>query len=231
MLNELIKRYPELEGIKENLEKASKIMLETVKAGGKILLCGNGGSCADCDHIVGELMKGFLSRREINKDFADVLIEEYPEEAEYLINNLQEGIPAISLTSHAAVLSAFANDVDADMVYAQLVYGYGNKGDLLIGLSTSGNSKNVVNAVKIAKAKGLKTIALTGKNPCMLDMSDVTLKAPETETFKIQEYHLPIYHYLCAELEKNMFDSLYLDIADRTIKEKGEKVYGKNNYL
>lgn len=205
MLNELIKRYPELEGIKEELEKASKIMLETVKNGGKILLCGNGGSCADCDHIVGELMKGFLSKREINKNFAEVLKTEYPEEAEYLINNLQEGIQAISLTSHAAVLSAFANDVDADMVYAQLVYGYGNKGDLLIGLSTSGNSKNVVNAVKIAKAKGLKSIALTGKSSCKLDMCDVTLKAPETETFKIQELHLPIYHYLCAELEKEMF--------------------------
>jgi len=205
MLNELTKRYPELEGIKENLEKASKLMLETVKSGGKILLCGNGGSCADCDHIVGELMKGFLSKREINKEFADVLKNTYPEEAEYFIKNMQEGIPAISLTSHAAVLSAFANDVDADMVYAQLVYGYGYKGDLLIGLSTSGNSKNVVNAVKIAKAKGLKTMALTGKNPCILDMCDVTLKAPETETFKVQEYHLPIYHYLCAELEKNMF--------------------------
>ncbi len=205
MLNELIKRYPELEGIKENLENASKLMLKTVKNGGKILLCGNGGSCADCDHIVGELMKGFLSRREINKDFADILKAEYPEDAEYFANNLQEGIPAISLTSHAAVLSAFANDVDADMVYAQLAYGYGNKGDLLIGLSTSGNSKNVVNAVKIAKAKGLKTMALTGKNTCKLDMCDATLKAPETETFKVQEYHLPIYHYLCAELEKEMF--------------------------
>ena len=115
-------------------------------------------------------MKGFLSKREINKEFASVLKEKYPEEAEYLISNLQEGISAISRTSHAAVLSAFANDVDADMVYAQLTYGYGNKGDLLIGLSTSGNSKNVVNAVKIAKVKGLPTMALTGKNPCALDM-------------------------------------------------------------
>ncbi len=205
MLNELIERYPKLEMIKQSLEDASKLMLETVKNGGKILLCGNGGSCADCDHIVGELMKGFLSKREIKKEFAEVLKSEYPEEADYLMNNLQEGISAISLSNLAAVLSVFANDVDADMVYAQLVYGYGNKGDLLIGLSTSGNSKNVVNAVKIAKAKGLKTMALTGKNPCKLDMCDVTLKTPETETFKIQELHLPIYHYLCAELEKNMY--------------------------
>ena len=197
MLNELIKRYPELEYIREKLEEASALMLKTVQ---------NGGSCADCDHIVGELMKGFLSKREINEGFSDILKEKYPDEAEYFTKNLQEGIPAISLTSHAAVLSAFANDVAADMVYAQLVYGYGNRGDLLIGISTSGNSKNVVNAVKIAKAKGLSTLALTGQNPSKLDMCDIVLKAPETETFKIQEYHLPIYHYLCAELEKNLYN-------------------------
>lgn len=206
MLNKLIDRYPELEIIKENLEEASKLLLNTVKLGGKILLCGNGGSCADCDHIVGELMKGFLSERKINEDFSAILRKEYPGEADFLINNLQEGIPAISLVSHAAVLSAFMNDVSADMVYAQLVYGYGNKGDLLIGISTSGNSSNVVNAVKIAKAKGLSTLALTGNNPCLLDMTDVALKAPETETFKIQELHLPIYHYLCARLEQELYN-------------------------
>lgn len=205
MLNELIKRYPELSGIKTDLEKASELMLSTVKQGGKILLCGNGGSCADCDHIVGELMKGFLSKRRIKEDFSDSLKSLYPNEADYFTENLQEGIPAISLTSHAAVLSAFANDVAPDMVYAQLVYGYGKKEDLLIGISTSGNSKNVVNAVKIAKTMGLSTLALTGKNPCALDICDVTLKSPETETFKIQEYHLPIYHFLCAELEKNLY--------------------------
>lgn len=205
MINTLINRYPALAPCREQIEEAVNTVISCYENGGKLLLCGNGGSCADCDHIVGELMKGFLSMRKINNDFQAVLQEKYPEEAEYLINNLQEGIPAISLVSHAAVLSAFANDVDADMVYGQLVYGYGNKGDLLIGLSTSGNSKNVVNAVKIAKAKGLKTMALTGKNPCKLDVCDVTLKAPETETFKVQEYHLPIYHYLCAELEKQMY--------------------------
>ena len=140
MLNELIERYPELKGIKENLESASELMCKTLKNGGKILLCGNGGSCADCDHIVGELMKGFLSKRKVHKDFRKLLEEKYPDEAEYLSENLQEGIPAISLTSHPAVISAFANDVEPDMVYAQLVYGYGNKGDLLIGLSTSGSA-------------------------------------------------------------------------------------------
>lgn len=205
MLNELINRYPELENIKENIENASSLLLDTVKNGGKILLCGNGGSCADCDHIVGELMKGFLSKRKINEEFRERLRFEYPDEADYFAENLQEGIQAISLTSHAAVLSAFANDVSADMAYAQLVYGYGRKGDLLIGLSTSGNSKNVVNAVKIAKAKGMHTIALTGERPCKLDMCDVVVKAPETETFKVQELHLPIYHYICAKLEYDLY--------------------------
>ena len=205
MLNELLQRYPALEPIKEELQKAADLMETTVKNGGKILVCGNGGSCADGDHIVGELMKGFLSLRPINNEFTQKLKELYPDEYEFLKSNLQEAIPAISLNSHPALTSAFNNDVDASMTYAQLAYGYGNKGDLLIGISTSGNSKNVVNAVKIAKAKGLYTMALTGSKTCMLDMCDVTLKAPETETFKIQEYHLPIYHYLCAEVEKRMF--------------------------
>lgn len=205
MLNELIERYPVLTGIKDELEKASELMYKTVKDGGKILLCGNGGSCADCDHIAGELMKGFLLKREIDNDFKEVLEKEYPDEAKYFSENLQGGIPAISLVSHGAVLSAFANDVSADMVYAQLVHTCGKKGDLLIGLSTSGNSKNVVNAIKIAKAKGLYTLGLTGERKCALDMCDVTLKAPETETFKVQELHLPIYHYLCAKLEADMF--------------------------
>lgn len=203
MLNELLERYPKLEPMREQLQAASRLLYETVRNGGKILLCGNGGSCADCDHIVGELMKGFLSKRKIDAAFAAKLREQYPEEGDYFAQHLQKGIAAISLTSHAALTSAFANDVAADMVYAQGVYGYGNKGDLLIAISTSGNSKNVVNAAKIARAKGLHTLAMTGANPSALEeLCDVTLKAPETETFKVQEYHLPMYHYLCAQLEK-----------------------------
>lgn len=206
MINELINRYPALAEIKDEIEAAAQLMLKTVKGGGKILLCGNGGSCADCEHIVGELMKGFMLKREVGEEFTKTLEEYYPEDAEFLSQNLQGAIPAISLTSQAAVLSAFANDIEPQMVYAQLVYGYGNCGDLLIGISTSGNSKNVVNAVKIAKAKGLYTLAMTGEKSSQLDMCDVTVKAPENETFKVQEYHLPIYHYLCAQLEKWIFD-------------------------
>lgn len=205
MINELISRYPKLENIKPDIISALELMLKTVKSGGKILLCGNGGSSADCDHIVGELMKGFLSKRCVGDEFSRVLSELYPDESKYFSDNLQGAIPAISLTSQTALLSAFANDVAPDMVYAQLVYGYGNKGDLLVGISTSGNSGNVVNAAKIAKAKGLYTLALTGAKDCALDMCDVTVKVPETETFKVQEYHLPIYHYLCAAVEKELY--------------------------
>lgn len=196
MINELIKRYPALNEISCDIKKALDLMLECYKNKGKILLCGNGGSAADCEHIVGELMKGFMLKRKLTDD-------KIPKE---LRDNLQGSLPAISLPSQSAIISAFANDVEPDMVYAQLTLGYAKKNDLLIGISTSGNSKNIVNAVKVAKAVGIKTMALTGKNESELSMlCDVTIKAPETETYKVQEYHLPIYHYLCAEVEKQIF--------------------------
>ena len=196
MLNDLIKRYPALNEIRCDIKNAVELMLECYNNKGKILVCGNGGSAADCEHIVGELMKGFMSKRLLTD-------EKIPEE---LRNNLQGSLPAISLPSQSAIISAFANDVEPDFVYAQLTYGYANKNDLLIGISTSGNSKNIVNAVKVAKAIGVKTMALTGKNESELSkLCDVTIKAPETETYKIQEYHLPIYHYLCAEIENKLF--------------------------
>lgn len=193
---ELYKRYPALERCREDIEAAKEMMLDTYKNSGKILLCGNGGSCADCEHIVGELMKGFLSPRPVSD-------ERIPED---LRQNLQKSLPAISLPSQSAILSAFANDVEASMVYAQMVYGYANKNDLLFCLSTSGNSKNVVNAAIVASALGVKRIALTGVNESQLsELCDITVKVPETETYKVQEYHLPVYHYLCAELERELF--------------------------
>lgn len=196
MIDELIKRYPALNEISGDIKKALDLMLECYKNKGKILLCGNGGSAADCEHIVGELMKGFMLKRKLTDD-------KIPKE---LRDNLQGSLPAISLPSQSAIISAFANDVEPDMVYAQLTLGYAKKNDLLIGISTSGNSKNIVNAVKVAKAVGIKTMALTGKKESELSMlCDVTIKAPETETYKVQEYHLPIYHYLCAEVEKQIF--------------------------
>ena len=205
-LDELIQRYPALLACKEDIQKADKLMLDAYKCDGKILVCGNGGSCADSDHIVGELMKGFLLKRKMNEQTAQSFRNALGEDAEDFIEKLQCGIPAISLPAQSAVLSAYANDVDAELVYAQLVFGYGKAGDLLICLSTSGNSKNAVAATKVAKALGVKTLALTGaKESKLSELCDVCIKAPETETFKVQELHLPIYHYLCANLEDRLF--------------------------
>ena len=195
---DLFERYPKLNICKNDIENAIALMLDTYKKGGKILVCGNGGSASDADHIVGELMKGFLKERKVTD-------ERIPQE---LRAKLQGALPAISLCAHTSLMTATINDNDADMIFAQQVYGYANENDLLIAISTSGNSKNVVSAVKVAKALGTKTLALTGKTGGMLkEMADVTICAPSTETYKIQEYHLPIYHYLCAKVEEEMFDN------------------------
>lgn len=192
----LLKRYPALSECSEDIEKALELMIETYKKGGKILVCGNGGSASDSDHIVGELMKGFLSPRKVTDERISPKLRE----------NLQGSLPAISLCSQNAIMTAFINDVKPDMMFAQQVYGYAKRADLVIGISTSGNSGNVVNAVKVARDIGVKTIALTGASGGELsEICDVTIKAPETETYKIQEYHLPIYHYLCAKTEEYFF--------------------------
>lgn len=195
-MENLLKRYPSLEVCKEDIGNALKLMLDTYKNGGKVLVCGNGGSASDSEHIVGELMKGFKSKRYVTD-------ERIPED---LRCGLQGALPAISLPSQTGVLTAFINDVDPDMMYAQLVHGYAKENDLLIGLSTSGNSKNVVNAARVAKAVGAKTLALTGEKESKLsEICDVCIKVPETETYKVQEYHLPVYHYICLETEKYFF--------------------------
>ena len=195
-MENLFVRYPALKSCEEKIKIALDLMIKTYENGGKILVCGNGGSAADCEHIVGELMKGFRLKRPVND-------ERIPEE---IRNKLQGALPAISLPSQISVLSAFINDEDPEMMYAQLVYGYANKNDLVIGISTSGNSKNVVNALRVAESLGVKTVALTGEKPSKLSaMCDVTINVPSSETFEIQEYHLPVYHYLCAEIEKYFF--------------------------
>lgn len=195
-MEKLFERYPALKACEENIKKALELMVQTYEQGGKILICGNGGSAADSEHIVGELMKGFLLKRPVED-------ERIPEE---LRCRLQGSLPAISLPSQISVLSAFINDEDPEMLYAQLVYGYARENDLVIGISTSGNSANIVNALRVAKALGSKTLALTGEKPSKLsELCDVTINAPSSETFKIQEYHLPIYHYLCAAVENKFF--------------------------
>ena len=206
-LDELFQRYPALKECEQDILGALALMNETYEKGGKILVCGNGGSCSDAQHIVGELMKGFLLKRPMTAQqktaFADALGEE---DAENFASRLQRGIPAIALDGMSALFTAYLNDADAEYVYAQAVFGYGKPGDLLIGISTSGNSKNVVLAAKAAKALGVRTVALTGKKESKLSaLCDVTVRVPETETFKIQEYHLPVYHYLCAEMEDTFF--------------------------
>ena len=195
----LYERYPVLMQCSSDIEKALDLMCSVYKSKGKILVCGNGGSAADSEHIVGELMKGFMHKRPV-KD------ERIPE---HLRKNLQGALPAISLPSQSAILSAFINDVEPDMMYAQLVYGYARGNDLVIGLSTSGNSKNVVNAMEVAKCVGAKTLALTGEKESRLsEICDVTVRVPETETYKVQELHLPVYHFLCAQTEQFMFPDL-----------------------
>lgn len=195
----MYERYPVLKQCSSDIEKALDLMCLVYKLNGKVLVCGNGGSAADSEHIVGELMKGFMLKRPV-KD------ERIPE---HLRKNLQGALPAISLPSQSAILSAFINDVEPDMMYAQLVYGYARENDLVIGLSTSGNSKNVVNAMEVAKCVGAKTLALTGEKESRLsEICDVTVRVPETETYKVQELHLPVYHFLCAQTEQFMFPDL-----------------------
>lgn len=192
----LYDRYPKLTCCKQDIEAAVQQMIETYQNGGKILVCGNGGSASDSDHIVGELMKGFLLKRPV----------EDPRIPQHLRQGLQGSLPAISLPSQSAILSAFINDVEPDMMYAQLVYGYAKKEDLVIGISTSGNSRNVVHALEVARCMHVRTLALTGqKESRMSALADVTIQVPETETYKVQEYHLPVYHYLCSEVERVMF--------------------------
>lgn len=196
-MDELLKRYPQLKCCADSISEACELFVKTYKNGGKVLLCGNGGSAADCEHIVGELMKGFMLKRPV----ADKFI------SEPMRSGLQGALPAISLPSQCAILSAFCNDVDPEMIYAQLAYGYLKGNDLMFGISTSGNSKNVVNAIRIAKCMNVKTLVLTGaRNSALSDLSDVSICVPETETYKVQELHLPVYHYICATVEKIFFE-------------------------
>ena len=205
-IEDLISRYPALTGCRDDIERAFRMMAESIEGNGKLLIAGNGGSCADSNHIVGELMKSFCSRRKIEQGVADSLVRLDPVLGKELSSCLEGTIRAISLMGQDALTSAFSNDKDPSVCVAQQVYGYGDEGDVYLGISTSGNSRNIVLGALTAKAKGLKVIVLTGRNPCRLDsLADVIIKVPETETYRIQEYHLPIYHALCLALEGYFF--------------------------
>lgn len=205
-LNLLIERYPKLAVCKEDIRKAYELLKVAYAAGRKLLVCGNGGSASDSEHIVGELMKEFKLKRKVFSDQAAALKKIDPELGQVLADNLQGALPAICLTGHSSLTTAFINDANADLVFAQQVNGYGKPGDAFLGISTSGNSKNVLYAAVNAKAKGLKVIGLTGANENnLMKYSDVCIRVPETETYKIQELHLPVYHCLCLMLEEKFF--------------------------
>lgn len=202
----LVERYPSLESAKDDIIAAYLIMEECYENGGKLLVAGNGGSAADAEHIVGELMKGFKRPRKPEMLFAEKLMAENQEFGSVLAENLQGALPAIALDGHPALSTAYMNDCEPVLCFAQQVNGYGKAGDVFLGISTSGNSKNVLFAATTAHAKGLKVIGLTGaKDSKLKDMSDVCIKAPQTETYMIQELHLPIYHCLCLMLEDEFF--------------------------
>lgn len=200
-LDNLFGRYPSLNACKADILSAFNAIDNCFINGGKLLCCGNGGSAADCDHLVGELMKGFLKKRPLSD------AEKQNFKNSFVADNLQKGLPAISLCAHSALMTAFSNDEIPSLVFAQQVYAYAAKNDVLVAFSTSGNSENVVYAVEAAKAAGIVSIGITGANKSKLsELCDVCICLPETETYKIQELTLPVYHCLAAMIEDKYFE-------------------------
>lgn len=206
-ISELISRYPILSNLEEQLKQSAEQLIHCYNTGHKVMVCGNGGSAADALHIVGELMKAFVCKRELSEEW-QTKFSELPD-GEYISRNLQMAFPAISLVNEAGLLTAYANDVAPDMNFAQQVFGQGNAGDVLIAISTSGNSENVLYAAEVARAKSIHVIALTGKSGGKLkDYTNLLINVPESETFKIQELHLPVYHALCLAVEAEFYSEV-----------------------
>ena len=202
----LLERYPNLRSIADDIVSAYLLMEECYSNGGKLLIAGNGGSAADSEHIAGELMKRFKTPRPVSAEFADKLVTDDPVRGEALAKNLECGLMAIPLVAHEVLTTAYINDVDGLGVFAQQLFGYGRTGDVFLGISTSGNSKNIMNATVVARASGIKVVGLTGaKGGELADVADVAVRVPETETYMIQELHLPIYHCWCLMLEDHFF--------------------------
>ncbi|MBR2375400.1 MAG: SIS domain-containing protein [Clostridia bacterium] len=205
ILEELVEKYPQLQDCFTDIEKAFLLLKSCFENGGRVFTCGNGGSSADSEHIVGELLKSFKKYRPIDKKFAENL-QAFGADGAYLCEKLEGSLPAYSLNSQTGVMTAFANDKSWDATFAQQLYGLGSSGDCLLTMSTSGNSKNCLYAVLVGKAKGISSIALTGTGGGKLKtVADCTIAVPETETYKVQELHLPVYHCLCAMLEEEFF--------------------------
>lgn len=204
---ELFIRYPQLENCRDAIVSCYQELIKCYQRGGKLLVAGNGGSAADSDHIAGELLKSFLFRRELQRDFLEELEAHFGEKGKKLSQLLEGAYPVISLTSMPAINTAFANDVEPTAVFAQTLNGLADERDVFLGISTSGNSKNIILALMVARAKGMKSILLTGGNGGEgREIADITICVPEHETFRIQELHLPIYHALCAMVEAELFE-------------------------
>lgn len=202
----LMERYPALKSIEQQIIDAYLVMERCYLDGGKLLLAGNGGSAADCEHIAGELMKRFKLSRHVPAEIAEKLCQVDPERGALLSKNLECSLMAIPLVAHEALSTAYINDVDGLGVFAQQLFGFGRKGDAFLGISTSGNSKNIMNATVVARALGIPVIGLTGaKGGELAEVADVAVKVPATETYMIQELHLPIYHCWCLMLEDRFF--------------------------
>lgn len=206
VLKKLINRYPELSSIEDEIRKASENIIFCYRNDKKVLICGNGGSCSDSDHIVGELMKGFEKKRPIETALKSNLISLAGERGKYISEMLQQGLPAISLAAHSALVTAVANDIDADLIFAQQIVGYGEPGDILLGISTSGNSRNILDAAITAKAIGMSVIGLTGHTGGKLKTyCDILINVPEKRTAFVQELQLPVYHAICIIVENYFF--------------------------
>lgn len=206
IVNRMLENYPKLEVCREEILRAVEAMIICYQNKGKLLVCGNGGSAADSEHIVGELMKEFALSRKLSEETKEEFRKRFGKSAEYLCDNLQYALPAISLVSETALATAYSNDNASDLYFAQQVWGHGQPGDILLGITTSGNSSNVIHAMEVAQYKKMVTIALTGRDGGKVKaMADIAIVVPEKETFRIQEYHLPIYHALCAAVENEFF--------------------------
>jgi len=205
VLNELVERYPQLLSRKSEIARAADTLISCFRQGGKLLLCGNGGSSSDSDHIAGELLKGFEHKRPLSGKLKNNLIKVDKERGLYLSEMLQKGLPAISLSAHTGLITAVANDTDADLIYAQQVISFGKPGDILMALSTSGNSHNIIDAIVTARSIGITVIGLTGESGGKIGrMCDILINVPEKKTAFVQELHLPVYHTICRIVEIEM---------------------------
>jgi phosphoheptose isomerase len=205
-IDRLVRRYPSLTHCQSMIKDACDALIYCYENGGTLYICGNGGSAADADHIAGELLKNFSLPRPLDAVTASALKETFSDHGTRLAEQLQEGLPAVSLCSHTALLTAVSNDMDADLIFAQQVMVFGKPGDVLLGISTSGNSTNVLQAFRTATVKKMKTIALTGKSGGELtELADILINVPEEKTADAQELHLPVYHCLCEVLEYHFF--------------------------